>query len=313
MAVSLKFGFQHPSFSFDGKTNEISDSLRRLVVKVEASGFDSFWLMDHFHQIRFVGDPEEPMLEGWTTLAALSGATSKIKLGTLVTGNTYRYPSIIAKIGATLDVMTNGRLFLGIGAGWNEEEATAYGIQFPQTRERILRLEEAVQIIKKMWTEDQASFDGRYYKLRGAYCNPKPIQKPHPPIMVGGSGERETLRIVAKYADACNLFGSVQTVQHKLGVLKEHCNSVGRNYDQIRKTMLTRIAIGSSRSQVEKQFAAIAPEQIKEMVTYGTPEDVRRQVEKFRDAGIDYLIVNCGRESDTLGLFISEVVRQLSD
>jgi len=253
------------------------------------------------------------MLEGWTTLAALSGATSKIKLGTLVTGNTYRYPSIIAKIGATLDVMTNGRLFLGIGAGWNEEEATAYGIQFPQTRERILRLEEAVQIIKKMWTEDQASFDGRYYKLRGAYCNPKPIQKPHPPIMVGGSGERETLRIVAKYADACNLFGSVQTVQHKLGVLKEHCNSVGRNYDQIRKTMLTRIAIGSSRSQVEKQFAAIAPEQIKEMVTYGTPEDVRRQVEKFRDAGIDYLIVNCGRESDTLGLFISEVVRQLSD
>ena len=301
----MKFGLQHPSFSLDGKPGEIADSLSRLVVKAEEGGFDSFWVMDHFHQIRYVGAPEESMLEGWTTLAALSGKTSRIKLGTLVTGNTYRHPSVLAKIGATLDVMSKGRLFMGIGAGWNEEEATAYGIPFPSTRERFQRLEEAVQVIKKMWTEERANFDGKYYNLRGAYCNPKPIQKPYPPIMVGGSGERQTLRIVAKHADACNLFGSVQIIEQKLRILREHCKRVGRNYDEIVKTALVRIAIGSIRSEVE------AASQAKWI--YGTPDNVRRQVEEFRDAGIDYLIVNCGRESEVLDIFSSDVVKPLTD
>ncbi|HYV99901.1 MAG TPA: LLM class flavin-dependent oxidoreductase, partial [Candidatus Acidoferrum sp.] len=145
----MKFGLQHPSFSFDGRGAQIVDSLKQLVLRAEGSGFDSFWAMDHFHQIQFVGPPDEPMLEGWTTIAALSGVTSKIRLGTLVTGNIYRHPSVLAKIGATLDVMSKGRLFMGIGAGWNEEEANAYGIPFPSTKERLKRLEESVQIIKK--------------------------------------------------------------------------------------------------------------------------------------------------------------------
>ena len=210
----MQFGLQHPNFSFDynGQDNNVSDiadSLKMLITKAENTGFDSFWVMDHFHQIQFVGRPEEPMLEGWSVISMLAGLTTKIKLGTLVTGIIYRYPSVLAKIAATLDVLSKGRLFMGIGAAWNEQESLAYGISFPSNQERLLRLEEAIQVIRKMWTEEpNASFEGKYYQIKNAYCNPKPMQKPSPPILVGGSGERKTLKIVAKYADACNLFGS---------------------------------------------------------------------------------------------------------
>ncbi len=315
-SVSVKFGLQHPSFSFDGHGAQIGDSLKHLVLRAESSGFDSFWVMDHFHQIQFVGAPDEPMLEGWTTIAALSAVTSKIRLGTLVTGNTYRHPSVLAKIGATLDVMSKGRLFMGIGAGWNEEEANAYGIPFPSTKERLKRLEESVQIIKKMWTEEKANFNGKYYKLQDAYCNPKPIQKPHPTIMVGGEGERETLRIVAKYENACNLFGSANTVKHKLNVLREHCETSGRDYNKILKTKLSRVVIGKSRDEAERRLAELfegaSPERIKEMSIYGTSEEVCQEIEALRDAGIEYLIVNFGAkyESEAVSLFTDEVIKR---
>jgi F420-dependent oxidoreductase-like protein len=238
----MQFGLQHPNFSFDYEgqdSSQIVDSSKNLIIKAEKSGFDSFWVMDHFHQIPIIGKPEEPMLDSWTTISVLAGITSKIKIGTLVTGLIYRYPSVLAKVAATLDVLSKGRLFMGIGAAWNEEESLAYGISYPSNQERMLRLEEAIQIIRKMWTEEpSASFNGKYYQINNAYCNPKPIQKPSPPIMVGGSGERKTLRIVAKYADACNLFGSTETVKAKLKVLKEHCESVGRDYNSILKTKL---------------------------------------------------------------------------
>jgi F420-dependent oxidoreductase-like protein len=199
----MQFGLQHPNFSFDydsqsnnADTSQIADSLKNLITKAENIGFDSFWVMDHFHQIQFVGRPEEPMLEGWTIISMLAGITTKIKLGTLVTGMIYRYPSVLAKVAATLDVLSKGRLYMGIGAGWNEQESLAYGISFPSNQERMLRLEEAIQIIRKMWTEEPyASFNGKYYQIHNAYCNPKPIQKPSPPILVGGSGERKTLKL----------------------------------------------------------------------------------------------------------------------
>ena len=217
LSHDMQFGLQHPNFSFDYNghdTSQMVDSLKNLVAKAENAGFDSFWVMDHFHQIPIVGKKEEPMLESWTTLSMLAGLTTKIKLGTLVTGIIYRYPAILAKIAATLDVLSKGRLFMGIGAAWNEEESHAYGINFPPVNERLSRLEEAIQIIRKMWTEEpSASFNGKYYQIHNAYCNPKPIQKPSPPLLVGGSGERKTLKIVAKYADACNLFGSAETVK----------------------------------------------------------------------------------------------------
>jgi F420-dependent oxidoreductase-like protein len=322
----MQFGLQHPNFSFDydsqsnnADTSQIADSLKNLITKAENIGFDSFWVMDHFHQIQFVGRPEEPMLEGWTIISMLAGITTKIKLGTLVTGMIYRYPSVLAKVAATLDVLSKGRLYMGIGAGWNEQESLAYGISFPSNQERMLRLEEAIQIIRKMWTEEPyASFNGKYYQIHNAYCNPKPIQKPSPPILVGGSGERKTLKIVAKHADACNLFGSPETVRKKLDILKEHCKTVGRDYDSILKTKLGAIMIDDNsdmvKNRVRETFRGIPEEQIKEFVIYGTPEDVLRQIEILEQVGIQYLIVDLepSRELEALDTFANKVINKMS-
>ena len=332
----MKFGLQHPNFSYDysdQNTSRIIDTLSTLVAKVENKGFDSFWVMDHFHQISVVGKPEEPMLEGWTTISVLAGITTKIKLGTLVTGVIYRYPSILAKIAATLDVLSKGRLFLGIGASWNEEESLAYGIgestnnsgsnnetspiSFPSNKERLLRLEEALQIIRKMWTEEpSASFKGKYYQIHNAYCNPKPIQKPTPPILVGGSGEKRTLKIVAKYADACNLFGSAETVRKKLDILKTHCRNVNRDYDSILKTKLGVVVIDNdglmAKKKVHQAFIGMPEAQLREFAIYGTPDDVLKQIKEFEDVGIQYLIVDLEpqREIEAVEVFADEIIKR---
>ena len=318
----MKFGLQHPNYNFDydGRdASQIIDSLKNLATKAENLGFDSFWVMDHFHQISRVGNREDTMLEGWTAISVLAGITFKIKLGTLVTGIIYRHPSVLAKMGASLDVLSKGRLFMGIGAAWNQEESLAYGIPFFPNKERLLRLEEAIQIIRKMWTEEPAAtFNGKYYQINNAYCNPKPIQKPSPPIMVGGSGERQTLKIVAKYADACNLFGSAETIKRKLSVLKEHCKSVGRDYDSILKTKLGLIVVDNDNERVEKrvqQISKIMPkEQIGEFLMYGTPEEVMKQIGLLEEVGIQYLIVDLEpyRELEALEIFGNSIIKKKS-
>ena len=319
--LKMKFGLQHPNFSFDYKnedTSQIVGSLKDLILIAENAGFDSFWVMDHFHQIKFVGSPDEPMLESWTTISALAGMTTKIKLGTLVTGIVYRHPAILAKISSTLDVLSKGRLFMGIGAAWNQEESFAYGIPFPSTKERLLRLEEVIQIIHKMWTKSTATFNGKYYQIKDAYCNPKPIQKPHPPIMVGGGGERNTLRIVAKYADACNLFGSIETIKRKLSILNEHCKNVGRDYDSILKTKLGIVLIDNDKEVLNKKinelFKGMPKEQIREFVIYGTQEEVLREIESLEKAGIEYFIVDLdpSRELEQLELFADKIMKNIS-
>jgi alkanesulfonate monooxygenase SsuD/methylene tetrahydromethanopterin reductase-like flavin-dependent oxidoreductase (luciferase family) len=205
---------------------------------------------------------------------------------------------------------------MGIGAGWNEEESLAYGIPFPSVKERFLRLEEAIQIIRKMWTEEPStSFNGQYYQIKDAYCNPKPIQKPSPPIMVGGIGERQTLRIVAKYADACNIFGSVETVKRKLGVLKEHCESLGRDYESILKTKLGLVVTDDNKEMARKRIQEILKgmpeEQINEFAIYGTPEEVLGQMELLQEAGIQYLIVylDPSKEHEALEIFANEIIK----
>jgi F420-dependent oxidoreductase-like protein len=319
----MRFGLQHPSFSFDYKDNDTSQifhSLESLVTSAEEKGFDSFWVMDHFHQLQMMGAPGEPMLEGWTTISALAGVTKKIKLGTLVTGIIYRHPSILAKIGATLDVLSKGRLFMGVGAGWNEEESLAYGIasSFPSIRERLDRLEEAIQIIRKMWTDEPtATFIGKYYQIKNAYCNPKPIQRPSPPILVGGEGEKRTLEIVAKYADACNLFGSPETVKRKLDVLKEHCKKVGRDYDSILKTKLGGVLIDNDEEEAKKRVNLIlkgmSEQQIKEYIIYGTADSVLQQIEMLEKVGIQYFIVNLepSRQFDELESFAKNIIEKM--
>jgi alkanesulfonate monooxygenase SsuD/methylene tetrahydromethanopterin reductase-like flavin-dependent oxidoreductase (luciferase family) len=212
-------------------------------------------------------------------------------------------------------------LFMGIGAAWNQEESLAYGIPFFPNKERLLRLEEAIQIIRKMWTEEEpaATFNGKYYQINNAYCNPKPIQKPSPPIMVGGSGERYTLKIIAKYADACNLFGSTETVKRKLSILREHCKSVGRDYDSILKTKLGFVVIDNDKKMVEKRVQqiisnGIPKEQVGEFVIYGTPDDVLKQIELLEEVGIQYLIVDLEpyRELEALEVFGNSIVKKLS-
>jgi F420-dependent oxidoreductase-like protein len=316
----MRFGLQKPNFNFDYRgddASQIVDSLKNLATTAENNGFDSFWVMDHFHQIPMVGKVEEPMLESWTTLSVVAGLTTKIKIGTLVTGITYRYPAVLAKVAATLDVLSKGRLFMGIGAAWNEDESDAYGIHFPPASERLSRLEEAIQIIHKMWTEEpSASFNGKYYQIHNAYCNPKPIQKPSPPILVGGGGEKKTLKIVAKYADACNLFGSAETVKRKLNILKEHCKTIGRDYDSILKTKLSIIVVDDDKQMAEKKieqiFKGMPEEQIREFAIYGTPEDVLRQIRLFEQFDIQYLIVDLdpSRELEALDVFANKIIRK---
>jgi F420-dependent oxidoreductase-like protein len=324
LKLSMQFGLQHPNYNFDydgHDASQIIGSLKNLATRAENLGFDSFWVMDHFHQISPVGKQEDPMLEGWTTISVLAGLTSRIKLGTLVTGIIYRHPSVLAKMGATLDVLSKGRLFMGIGAAWNQEESLAYGIPFFPNKERLLRLEEAIQIIRKMWTEEEpaATFNGKYYQINNAYCNPKPIQKPSPPIMIGGSGERYTLKIIAKYADACNLFGSTETVKRKLSILREHCKSVGRDYDSILKTKLGFVVIDNDKKMVEKRVQqiisnGIPKEQVGEFIIYGTPDDVLKQIELLEEVGIQYLIVDLEpyRELEALEVFGNSIVKKLS-
>ncbi|HEX9012920.1 MAG TPA: LLM class F420-dependent oxidoreductase [Anaerolineaceae bacterium] len=237
----MRIGLQIPSFTWPGGTPEISKRLAEVARTAEQAGFSSLWVMDHFFQIRNVGKPDEPMLESYSTLSYLAAVTMRVRLGTLVTGVVYRHPGILIKTVSTLDVLSGGRAYFGIGAAWNEVESRGLGVPFPGVSERFERLEETLQIALQMWSGNAAPYEGKYYQLAETLNRPQPISKPHPPILIGGMGEKKTLRLVAKYADACNLFAGagVDTVRAKLEILKQHCEDVGRNYDEIERTVLT--------------------------------------------------------------------------
>ena len=204
------------------------------------AGFDHVWVFDHFNPIG--GRPlDGDIFEGWTLLAAMAEATSRVRIGNMVTGNTYRHPGVLAKIATTVDHLSGGRLEFGLGAGWAEVEHTMLGLEFPGVGERLRRLDEACEVVKRLWTEERAEFDGRYYRLGGALSNPRPVQRPHPPIWIGGAGERKTLRIVARHADVWNLAGPVEDADHKLEVLRRHCEDVGRDPAEIRLSLQLRL------------------------------------------------------------------------
>ena len=260
----MKIGLQVPSFTFPDGPAKLGNKLSEIARTADDAGFASLWVMDHFFQIgRWLGPAENEMLEGYSTLSYLAGFTKKIKLGTLVTGAVYRHPGILIKTVTTLDVLSGGRAYLGIGAAWNEEEAAGLGIPFPPVTERFERLEETLQIAKQMWSSDEGKFNGRYYQLGRTLNSPQPISKPHPPILIGGMGEKKTLRLVAKYADACNMFAGMglDTLSHKLDVLKKHCNVLGRDYAAIEKTTLDTVHLAAgqmSLSDVIEKCRALA-------------------------------------------------------
>lgn len=268
----MRLGLQVPSFTWSGPPQNLGPTFARIARAADGSGMDSFWVMDHFFQIEQVGPPENEMLEGYSALAFAAALTERIKLGTMVTGVTYRHPGLLIKTVTTLDVLSGGRAYLGIGAAWNEQEHRGLGVPFPPMAERFERLEEAVQLAQQMWKGDESPFDGEHYQLERPMNSPHALTSPHPPILIGGTGEKKTLRMVAQYADACNIFemGS-KAVTHKLDVLKQHCERLGRDYAEIERTTLGRIALSRDGAEGSTTVAQ-AVDRFGELASLGIDE-----------------------------------------
>jgi F420-dependent oxidoreductase-like protein len=254
----VDLGLQVPSFTFPGGSPELAGTLARIAAAAEDAGYRSLWVMDHYFQIGHVGPVDQEMLEAYTTLGYLAGLTSRVELGTLVTGVTYRHPGLLAKIVTTLDVLSGGRAWLGIGAAWNDREHEGLGVPFPPAGERLERLEEAIRICLQMWSDDDGPFEGTHYRLRETLNSPQALSRPRPPILIGGSGEQKTLRLVARYADACNLFPGPDQIRHKLAVLREHCEREGRDYESIEKTAMYTIDVGPGGERVDRVLDDLA-------------------------------------------------------
>jgi F420-dependent oxidoreductase-like protein len=258
----MKLGLQISSFSWPGGPEAIGPTLGRIASQADDVGFDSIWVMDHFFQIRSVGRPEEPMLEGWTALGFLAALTKRARLGLMVGGVHYRLPGLWVKAATTLDVLSGGRAWLGIGAAWNQEESRALGFPFPPLGERFEMLEETLQIAHGMWTGERGSeeaFEGRHFQAGRLLNSPQSLSRPRPPIMIGGGGERKTLRLVAQYADATNVFGGPAAIHHKYEVLREHCATIGRDPDEIERSTLQTINLAAeSPAQIVDRFGELA-------------------------------------------------------
>jgi F420-dependent oxidoreductase-like protein len=259
----MRIGLQVPSFTWPGGAAALGARLAEIGRTADEAGFYSLWVMDHFFQIGMVGPPEDPMLEGYSALSFLAGVTRRVKLGTLVTGVIYRYPGLLVKTVSTLDVLSAGRAYLGIGAAWNEQESQGLGVPFPALKERFERLEEALQIAHQMWAGDRSAYNGKHYQLADPLNSPQPLSQPHPPIMIGGGGEQKTLRLVAQYADACNLFARMgsDVLRQNLEVLRGHCEAVGRPYDAIERTALNTVNLapgGTSAADVIAECRSLA-------------------------------------------------------
>jgi F420-dependent oxidoreductase-like protein len=294
-----RFGLQIPNFTYPGVSDrDLFARVADIAGAAEESSFDSVWVMDHFYQITGVGPRADPMLEAYTLLGALAARTSRVSLGTMVTGVTYRNPALLAKEVTTLDIISGGRAILGIGAAWNEDEHVGYGLAFPPLGERLDRLDEALQICRAMFTEEAPSFSGRFYSIHEALNFPRPIRPEGIPILVGGGGERRTLRLVAQYADACNLFGDLDTIKHKLEVLDRHCEAVGRDPATITKTRLGTLVIADTAEQAEEKAREVVQargmdnERFRAMTTVGDPDTVSEEVGAYLDAGLDGLVFN---------------------
>ena len=248
----MKIGLNIPDFTWPGGPTKLGSTLAQIARTADQVGFQSISVMDHFWQIGRNGPPEHDMLEGYTALAFMAGLTSRVTLGTMVTGAVYRYPGVLAKTVTALDVLSGGRAWLGIGAAWNVTESRGLGIPFPPIAERFERLEETLQICLQMWDGKRGSekpFNGKHYQLERPLNAPQAVSRPRPRILIGGMGEKKTLRLVAQYADACNLFPTPE-LPHKLDVLREHCKAVGRNYDEIEKTAVFAFDTGENGEKV---------------------------------------------------------------
>ena len=316
----LTFGVFIPQ-GWKMELSSISDPQEKWAKAVEVAtlaeelGLDSLWVYDHFHNVPTPA--HETVFECWTTLAAISQRTSRIKLGQMVGCAPYRNPGYLAKVTSNIDVLSGGRLIWGIGAGWYEHEFRGYGYDFPKAAERIAVLRETVEIVKAMWTESDVRYEGKHFSLHGAQCDPKPLQQPHPQILIGGGGEQLTLRVVARHADASNFGGKPQEWQHKAEVLQRHCDDVGRDYDDIQKTWSPEIFIredektivdGGSRSFWGEPFDSWSAGNL-----VGTPDQVVEKIGQYVELGCTGFYPWCSDypDTETVRLFAEKVVPQL--
>ena len=304
----IRFGFQ------TAQQNVTWPELLALWQELEQRGFDSGWNFDHF--IPIFSDPAGPCLEAWTMLGALAAHTSRLRIGTMVTGNTYRHPAVLAKMATTIDVMSGGRLNFGLGAGWFELEHRAFDIAFPKINDRLHMLDEALDVIRLLWTERQPTYTGKYYQLQDAYFAPKPLQQPHPPIMIGAAGEKLALRIVAKHANMWNTLGSPEVFRQKIGVLQRHCLRLGRNVEEIEKSVLISLVLSEDRGHVERVLQGtaarmnISPDEVRARSLAGTRAQVINQIEAFVEVGVTHfiLMLSAPYDHDALRLFAEEVM-----
>jgi len=295
----VHLGLQLPSFTFpDVPDDRLFERIAAIAGAAEDAGFDSFWVMDHYHQIASVGPPTDPMLEAYTVLAAVAARTARIQLGAMVTGVTYRNPAFLAKVVTTLDAVSSGRAILGIGAAWNDEESLAYGYPWPSATERFERLEDALRICRSMFTQQTSTVRGTIHHVDGAINVPQPVRPGGPPILVGGGGEQKTLRLTARYADMWNGFGDIPTIRHKLDVLSEHCATEGRDRSEIVATRLGTLIVAQTHDEADRRRREwqaahnVGDDGLAMRLTWGDRDEASAGAAAFLDAGLQGLLFN---------------------
>ena len=309
--VFVPQGWKMELAGIEGAENKWNKAVE-IAVKAEELGFDSIWVYDHFHNVPVPA--HEAVFECWTTIAAISQRTSRIRLGQMVGCNSYRNPGLLAKITSTVDVISGGRLDWGIGAGWYENEYRGYGYEFKKPSDRIGMLRETVEIVKSMWTNAETTYEGKYYRLERANCDPKPLQKPTPPVWIGGGGEKVTLRVVAEHADVSNFGSSVEEFVRKREILKGHCAAIGRDEETIRKTVSSEIFIRETEKEIleagSRSLWGEPAESCRSKALVGTPEQVSEKIQRYLDAGCTGFVPWCPDypSTETLELFARHVM-----
>ncbi len=296
--MSLKYGVNLPlgfgrEFAGIKDPVEAYEALTCVAQAADESGYEAIWLPDHFQTV--FPSSQEMLFESWTTAAALARDTKRVRIGQMVTGNSYRNPALQAKMASTLDVISHGRFIFGIGAGWYEPDYRAYGYAYLDGPQRLRQLREALQVILVLWTQEEATFEGNYYQIRGAINQPKGVQQPHIPLLIAGGGEQVTLKLVAQYGDVCNISGDLATIEHKFAVLKEHCETVGRDYQSIRRTAFTLCIMQDSDEQaqalVPEGVEFVFPGDIRSYGLIGGPETIRQRLAAYEAAGVQELVI----------------------
>lgn len=308
----MKFGLRNTSFVYPNGTGKVWEDTKTHIQRAERDGFHSFWVMDHFYQLPVHGSEQEPFLDAWTVLPALAAATSRIRLGAMVSPVGYRNPALLARMAASLDHISSGRMNFGFGAGGYKPEYKAYGFEFiDKPSIRLAQMKEALQLILGLWTQPRFTFHGKYFHVEGAILEPKPLQKPHPPLLIGGVGPKITLRMIAEFGAACNLWGPPAEFVKQRETLKRHCEDVGRQEATIEKTTYDLVLCARTQSALQRKIERLLPKGVEPwMVLVGTPSQLREIVAEYAHVGADQLCLDfAGNDPESYTLFVEEVMR----